>query len=42
MNLDKSIALFGATGLVGSECLSLLLDDGGFTPQKYLRRRSPD
>jgi uncharacterized protein YbjT (DUF2867 family) len=30
MSLDKSIALFGATGLVGSECLRLLLDDGGF------------
>ena len=39
MSLDKSIALFGATGLVGSECLRLLLDDGGFSRVVIFTRR---
>lgn len=39
MSLDKSIALFGATGLVGSECLRLLQDDGGFSRVLVFTRR---
>ena len=39
MSLDKSIALFGAAGLVGSECLRLLLDDGGFSRVMIFTRR---
>lgn len=39
MSLDKSIALFGATGLVGSECLRLLLDDGSFSRIIIFSRR---
>ena len=39
MSLDKSIALFGATGLVGSECLRLLLDDGSFSRVMIFTRR---
>ncbi len=40
MSQDKSIALFGATGLVGSECLRLLLDDGGFSRVLIFTRRT--
>ena len=39
MSLDKSIALFGATGLVGSECLRLLLNDGSFSRITIFTRR---
>jgi uncharacterized protein YbjT (DUF2867 family) len=39
MSLDKSLALFGATGLVGSECLRLLQDDGGFSRVVIFTRR---
>jgi len=39
MSLGKSIALFGATGLVGRECLRLLLDDGGFSRVVIFTRR---
>lgn len=39
MSQDTSIALFGATGLVGSECLRLLLDDGGFSRVMIFTRR---
>ncbi len=39
MSLDKSIALFGATGLVGSECLRLLPNDGGFSRVVIFTRR---
>jgi uncharacterized protein YbjT (DUF2867 family) len=39
VSLDKSIALFGATGLVGSECLRLLLNHGGFSRVKIFTRR---
>jgi uncharacterized protein YbjT (DUF2867 family) len=36
---DKSIALFGATGLVGRECLRLLLDDRTFSRVLVFTRR---
>ncbi|MBX3331474.1 MAG: NAD(P)H-binding protein [Nitrospira sp.] len=39
MSLDKSIALFGATGLVGCECLRLLLGDEGFSRVRIFTRR---
>jgi len=39
MSLDKSIALFGATGLVGSACLRLLLNDGSFSRVMIFTRR---
>lgn len=39
MNPDTSIALFGATGLVGGECLRLLPDDGGFSRVMIFTRR---
>ena len=39
MRQDTSLALFGATGLVGSECLRLLLDDGGFSRVVIFTRR---
>ena len=35
----KSIALFGATGLVGRECLRSLLDDRTFSRVLVLTRR---
>ena len=39
MSQGKSIALFGATGLVGRECLRLLLDDRTFSRVLVFTRR---
>lgn len=40
MSLGKSIALFGATGLVGGECLRLLLEDPDFSRVVTFTRRA--
>ncbi|MGH8611717.1 MAG: hypothetical protein ACREYF_06665 [Gammaproteobacteria bacterium] len=40
MSLGQSIALFGATGLVGGECLRLLLEDPGFSRVVTFTRRA--
>lgn len=39
---QKSVVLVGATGLVGAECLKLLLADPAFARVRVLARRPPD